>query len=238
VIRLHITVEGQTEQRFVKDILSSHLAERSVFADARPVLTSKDKRAGREYRGGFRRTGAYQAAKKDICAWMKADRNADARFTTMFDLYALPVDFPGHADAASEADPYRRTAVLEAALQADIRRELDDPRFIPYIQLHEFEALILADPQRLDWEYLEHDAQIARIVAMVAREGGNPELIDDGEMTAPSKRIIAEIPEYDGQKATSGPLIAAKIGLPTLRVKCTHFAEWLHRLEGLADANP
>jgi hypothetical protein len=57
-------------------------------------------------------------------------------------------------------------------------------------------------------------------------------------ITAPSKRIIAEIPEYDGQKATSGPLIAGRIGLPTLREKCAHFAEWLHRLEGLADANP
>jgi uncharacterized protein CbrC (UPF0167 family) len=238
MIRLHVTVEGQTEQRFVKDVLSSHLAERSVFADARLVLTSKDKRAGREYRGGFRRTGAYEAAKKDICDWMKADRNADARFTTMFDLYALPDDFPWHAEAARESDPYRRTAALETAFQEDIRRELNDPRFIPYIQLHEFEALILAAPQKLDWEYMEHDAQIARIVAMVASEGGNPELIDDGESTAPSKRIIAEIPEYDGNKATSGPLIAGKIGLPKLRANCAHFAEWLQRLEGLAGANP
>lgn len=24
----------------------------------------------------------------------------------------------------------------------------------PYIQLHEFEALILADPKKLDWEYM------------------------------------------------------------------------------------
>jgi len=238
MIRLHVTVEGQTEQRFVKDVLSVHLAERWVIVDARPVLTSKDKRAGREYRGGFRRTGAYQAAKKDICAWMKEDRNADARFTTMFDLYALPDDFPGHADAAGEADPYRRTAALEAALQADICQELDDPRFIPYIQLHEFEALILADPRQLDSEYMEHAVQIERIVKMVAREGGNPELIDDGETTAPSKRIIAEIPEYDGNKATSGPLVAGKIGLPTLRQKCAHFAEWLKRLEGLGRAHP
>lgn len=237
MIRLHVTVEGQTEQRFVKDVLCSHLAEHSVLADARPVLTSKDKRARTEYRGGFRRTGAYETARKDICAWMKADRNADARFTTMFDLYALPEDFPGYAEAAREADPYRRTAMLEAALQNDIRLALDDPRFIPYIQLHEFEALILADPSKLDWEYMEHAPQIQRIVAMVAREGGNPELIDDGETTAPSKRIIAEIPEYDGSKATSGPLIAGKIGLPTLRQKCAHFAEWMQRLEGLAYAH-
>jgi len=233
MIRLHITVEGQTEQRFVKDVLCPHLADYAVIADARPVLTSKDRRTGTEYRGGFRRTGAYATVKRDICAWMKADQSADARFTTMFDLYALPNDFPGHAEAAREADPYQRTALLETALQADIKRDLDDPRFIPYVQLHEFEALIFAAPEQLDWEYMEHDTQIQRLVMMVAREGGNPELIDDGEATAPSKRIIAEIPEYDGSKATVGPLIVGKIGIPKLRGKCTHFAAWLRRLEEL-----
>lgn len=237
MIRLHVTVEGATEQRFLKEVLCPHLAQHSVYADGRAVLTSKDKRAGIEYRGGFRRTGAYETAKKDICAWMKADRNADARFSTMFDLYSLPEGFPGYTDAAGQPDPYCRTAILEAALRDDIRQALDDPRFIPYIQLHEFEALILADPQQLDWEYMEHDQQIQRIAAMVVDEGGNPELIDDGEMTAPSKRIIAQIPEYAGNKATSGPLVAGKIGLPKLRQKCAHFAEWIQRLEGLAHAS-
>jgi len=233
MIRLHLTVEGQTEQNFVKGVLLPHLAHRSVFADARAVLTSKDKHNGREYRGGFRRTAAYATVKKDLCAWMKEDQKADARFTTMFDLYALPSDFPGHAEASREPDPYRRVALLEAALQADLMNELDDQRFFPYIQLHEFEALILADPQQLDWEYLEHEAQIARLVEMVAREGGNPELIDDGAATAPSKRIIAELPEYEGNKATAGALITSKIGVSTLRRKCTHFGEWLQRLEKL-----
>lgn len=53
MIRLHVTVEGATEQRFLKDVLAPHLAQHSVFADARLVLTSKDKRAGIEYRGDF-----------------------------------------------------------------------------------------------------------------------------------------------------------------------------------------
>lgn len=233
MIRLHVTVEGQTEQNFVKTVLAPHLAQSSVFADARAILTSKDKHNGREYRGGFRRTAAYATVKKDLCTWMKEDQKADARFTTMFDLYALPSDFPGHAEAYREPDPYRRVAVLEAALQADIRKEFDDKRFFPYIQLHEFEALILADPRQLDWEYLEHEAQIGRIVEMVAREGGNPELIDDGAATSPSKRIIAELPEYEGNKATAGALITSKIGVSTLRQKCTHFGEWLQRLEKL-----
>jgi len=236
-VRLHITAEGQTEERFVKDVLAPYLGEQGVWADARCVLTSKNKRAGAEYRGGFRRHSAYLTVKADICAWMKEDRHPDVRFTTMFDLYALPTDFPGHAAAAAEQKPYEKVRLLEESLCQDIRGELDDTRFIPYIQLHEFEALLFADPQRLDWEFLEHAAPIQRLVAMVAAEGGNPELIDDGDTTAPSKRIAAEIPEYAGSKATSGPLVAGKIGMNVLRNKCRHFREWLDMLIALGAAS-
>lgn len=235
-VRLHITAEGQTEERFVKNILAPYLGERGMWADARCVLTSRDKRAGILHRGGFRRQSPYQTVKKDISTWMKEDQHPDVRFTTMLDLYALPDDFPGYADSQREADPYRRVSVLEEALGTDINRELNDTRFIPYIQLHEFEALILADPRQLDWEFLEHDAPIQRLVDMVAREGGNPELIDDGASTAPSKRIIAEIPEYAGSKATSGPLVVGKIGVPTLLENCRHFAQWIERLLRLVSA--
>jgi hypothetical protein len=232
-VRLHVTAEGQTEERFVKGVLAPYLGERGIWADARCVLTSKDKRAGVAYRGGFRRRSAYRTVKADICAWMKEDRQPDVRFAVMFDLYALPDDFPGSATAVSERDPYRQAEILQSALKEDICGELNDQRFIPYIQLHEFEALILADAQQLDWEFLEHEAPIQRQIEMVVAEGGNPELIDDGETTAPSKRIIAEIPEYEGSKAISGPLVAAKIGMSTLRTRCRHFREWVDTLNAM-----
>lgn len=192
-LRLHITAEGQTEERFVKEVLAPHLGEHGVWADARCVLTSKEKRAGVEYRGGFRRSTPYRTVKADICAWMKEDQGSDAFFTTMFDLYALPNDFPGYAQASRESDPYDRVSHLENALQEDITNELNDRRFVPYVQLHEFEALVLADPQKLDCEFLEHGKPIRRLVEMLSEVGGNPELIDDGEETAPSKRIVSEI---------------------------------------------
>ena len=50
-IRLHITAEGQTEERFVKEILAPFLGEKNVWADARCALTSKNNRLGTEYRG-------------------------------------------------------------------------------------------------------------------------------------------------------------------------------------------
>ncbi len=43
-IRLHITAEGQTEERFVKDVLAPYLGERGVWVDARCVLTGRNNR--------------------------------------------------------------------------------------------------------------------------------------------------------------------------------------------------
>ena len=221
-IRLHVTAEGQTEQAFVKLILSCHLADSNIIADSRSVLTSKDNKASKEYRGGLI---SYSKAKADIQTWMKEDNHPECRFTTMFDLYALPDDFPGYANAKRLADPYEKVKILEEALDKDI----NDHRFIPYIQLHEFEALILADPHQLDWEYLEHNGPIGRLVKMV--ENQNPELINDSPETAPSKRILKEIPEYD--KVTSGVSVVGKIGIPMLRRKCAHFDTWITTLEKL-----
>lgn len=226
-VRLHFIVEGQTEEAFVNRLLVPYLASCSVWGKARCVMTSRKR--GVKYRGGG---DSYTRAKSDIVLWMKEDQNADAFFTTMFDLYALPNDFPGFDTASRITDPHKRVAALETALCQDVA----DRRFIPHIQLHEFEALLLADPQKLDWEYLEHDEPIARLVKMVSGFS-SPELIDDGEGTAPSKRIISEIPEYAGMKVSVGPLVAEKIGLPCLRARCKHFDEWLTKLAALAQVN-
>jgi hypothetical protein len=221
VIRLHITAEGQTEQSFVKNVLAGHLANFNVFADARCVLTSKDKRAAVKFRGGLL---SYQKAKKDILTWLREDDHSECRFTTMFDLYALPDDFPKYEEAKKKS-PYNQVDLLEEAMRDDIA----DRRFIPYIQLHEFEALILASPQQLDWEYLEHEKPIEELVRMMVNE--NPELIDGGLETAPSKRILKKIPEYD--KVTAGVSVAKHIGLEALREKCRHFNKWITGLEEL-----
>jgi len=62
----------------------------------------------------------------------------------MIDFYALPSDFPNCDACAHLRDPYQRVACVEKALADDIKYH----RFIPYIQLHEFEALIFADPSK------------------------------------------------------------------------------------------
>ncbi len=215
IIRLHLIVEGQTEETFVNTVLRPHLANFMVMADAHMVTTNRQ--FGRRGRGGI---SSYMQIKQDLEQWIKQDKQNDVRFTTMIDLYALPGNFPGYDESRHISDAYDRVQALENAFGEDIK----DYRFVPYIQLHEFEALVLADPQKLDWEFLDHERQIKNLVLLVANQ--NPELIDDGEETAPSKRIGGEIPEYEGRKASTGPIVVGKIGLETLRQRCMHFGEW------------
>lgn len=228
MIRLHMVVEGQTEEAFVNQLLVEHLSACRVFADARRVEVSRDPRLRRVYRGGL---FDYARARRDLVRWMKQDDHPEVHFTTMFDLYALPENFPAYEEARLTGDPYHRIAVLEEALGSDIRH----PRFIPYIQLHEFEALIFSDPSKLSDVFIGREKAIGEL-RRTAEAYGCPELIDDGESTAPSKRIIREIPEYEALKASAGPLVARAVGLCTLRAKCPHFAEWLGKLERLAGA--
>lgn len=222
--RLNVLAEGQTEEAFVNDVLAPHLAEFDVVACVRCVTTRRDRRRpDLVHRGGL---PDYGKARRDLQRWLAED--GAAAFTTMFDLYALPNDFPGFEDARRLVDPYARVRALESAMADDIGSR----RLIPYIQLHEFEALLLSDPQKLDWEYVEHPRPIARLVELA---GGyeSPELIDDGPDTAPSKRIIAEIPEYAFQKASVGPQIARQIGIVRMRERCPHFSRWVRQMESL-----
>lgn len=218
MIELCIVVEGETEEGFVRDVLAPHLRGHGVETKASRVGPPGHK-------GGVR---SFQRLKKQLGNWMCSDTRDCLRFSNMIDLYKLPSDFPGFAEARNCEDPRTRVKQLEAAL----KEALNDLRFIPYIQLHEFEALLLANPARFADAFLEDKERVPDLVD-IARLKPSPELIDDGETTAPSKRIIKLLPRYEKLKSVAGPLIAEAIGLATIREKCQHFGEWLDRLETL-----
>ncbi|MDI6795239.1 MAG: DUF4276 family protein, partial [bacterium] len=109
-----------------------------------------------------------------------------------------------------------------------------DGRFVPYIQLHEYEAYLFSDPTWFGYFYNHHVREIAALKA-IADSHKTPELIDDKPHSAPSKRIIAELPDYEGAKSAVGLQVAELIGLNVIQDKCPHFAEWLSRLEKLGE---
>ena len=219
-IRLLMSVEGQTEQAFVRAAIAPHLAGHGVDASARLLFTNR-KLGGR---GGVMR---YPQVRRDLERLFKQHRGADVRFTSMIDLYALPDDFPGFSAALTIHDPVARVQSLEAALAAD----LGDERFIPFIQLHEFEALLFCDLTQLAQRIDRSDYGIRALEQEVA--GLQPKYINDGEATAPSKRIIRHVPIYERSKPRLGATAAAAIGLPAIRRGCPHFNAWITLLEGL-----
>jgi len=222
LIRLHAIVEGQTEETFVNDVLCQHLGQFDISTDARCVVTSRR----RGSRGGL---SSYAQVKRDVVLSSKQDPNPDSFFTTMFDLYRLPSDFPAYEGGKLLGDPYARVKMLEGAFGQDIGR----PRFVPYIQLHEFEALVLVDPDQLLTQFPASAKEVEQLSDEVS-SFACPELIDEGGTTAPSKRIIRLIPEYEGRKPSVGPLVAGAIGIRKLKESCPHFSEWLGKLESLA----
>jgi uncharacterized protein DUF4276 len=218
LVRLHVVVEGQTEEAFMRDILAPILGERAIFADVHCVTTGR--KHSETYRGGLVR---YHHLRRDLTLWMRQDQRPESWFTTMVDLYRLPSDFPGLQESRAIADPIARVKFLESRLASDLNHH----RFTPYIQLHEFEALLFSDPKIFSVAFPENTDAIAELVS-IRRAAISPEHIDDGVETSPSRRICAVLPQY--AKASSGPIIARAIGLNRICQECTHFNSWVQRL--------
>jgi hypothetical protein len=223
--RLYLFVEGQTEQTFATNVLRPHLANVEVYMQA-AILIAHAKKKGIVHRGGGRK---YIPMKNDILKFLAQEKGQDVFFTTMIDLYAIHTEFPGLDEAEKlRHAPYKRVEALERAFAEDI----DDLRFIPYIQLHEYETYLFSDPTYFLNFYNHHEQAISALKA-IADSYATPELINDRPHSAPSERIIAELPDYKGAKSVVGPQVAELIGLDVIRRKCPHFKAWLSRLEQL-----
>ncbi len=224
---LQIIVEGKSEETFVKDVLEKHFSSLGIYVSARKVTTGWDRINNKPAKGGG---SGYIKLKNDIFNWIKSDKGrANTYYTTFIDLYAFPKDSgsPYSLQIQNIVDPYTKIQELETAIAKDI----DHPSFIPYVQLHEFETLLMVEPDRL--LVLFPDAQKGILNLKQEIGSKNPEEINESPKTAPSKRIIKFIPEYEFQKAEVGPMITEDIGLNALRQRCPHFSEWITKLENI-----
>ncbi|HEV7223167.1 MAG TPA: DUF4276 family protein [Pirellulales bacterium] len=230
MIRLYFYVEGQTEQAYVDRVLKEHLARFGVMVEG-AILVSTGKRRGVVHRGGGRR---YAPMKTDLQRLLRQHRTSDVRFTTMIDLYALYSDFPGTGEANKLRHiPRQRVQMLENAFSQDI----GDLRLIPHIQLHEFETILFCDPDAFAFYYEDCSKKIDAL-KQIAAAVDTPEQINDGQHTAPSKRIAGLFPDYSAAKPDAPSVISEAIDLRAVREKCSYFNEWLSRLEQLSQSPP
>ena len=216
--RIFVVTEGQSETNFVNRVLSPYFLPYGKIFIPTTVLTKADERKGKMHKGGM---SSYEKARTTIKKDLTYTGSPDVFVTTMFDFYRLPFDTPGYNEAQKIAEPYKKIAFLEQKM-LDYEKLANQTVFHPYIQLHEFEALLFSDISLLGDEYFEYDVQPLK--DCIAQKK-NPELINDGAETAPSKRILNCIPDYD--KVTVGVSVLEKIGITALCSKCPHFSEWI-----------
>jgi len=218
MMRTYLLVEGQTEEAFVREVLAPHFERHRLYLTPIIVGTSPG------HKGGVVSYAKIKPQIQRIC-----QHDAGAYVSTLFDLYALPTDFPGKTAPLypAQGSGRQKAEFLEACMAKDIAK----PNFIPNLLVHEFEALLFVQPDKFS-EWTNNRVALQRLLAD-AQAHDTPEDINESPQTAPSKRILAAMPGY--QKTFHGPLIAAEIGLDALRAACPHFHTFLEKLEALVE---
>ena len=217
-VEVYAIVEGPTEAKFIKEVLAPYLGTKHVFISG--IIASKPGQKGGDIR--------FDRFKKDIGRQLK--QRADIYVTQFIDFYGIH-EWPDYADIRKIAQHAIKAEAFCATTLAAIQRcfpEHDaERRFIPYVCMHEFEALLFSDTATLATHLGVDPKQTESIV----KSCGEPERINNSSETAPSKRIKNLNARYG--KTSTGITIAQAIGIEIMREQCPLFDAWLTKLENL-----
>ena len=220
MIRIHIICEGQTEELFVNSLLKQPFSKKRF--DLRPSLVGKPGHKG----GNIK----FERLFFDIRNRLLSDPTGYC--TTFFDYYGLPNDFPGKGITNRNDPIVKKSKTLHKEVEKIIEGKLGNDvvrRFIPYVQMHEFEGLLFSDPKKFAASIERRD--LNEYFQSIKNQFSSPEEINDDSETAPSKRIEYRIKDYE--KPLMGCIAALGIGLNTIRKECKLFDSWLNKLESL-----
>ncbi len=216
--RIIIVCEGQTEQSFCNDVLQSHFNKLDIFIE-NPTT--------KKIHGGIVN---WAALKRQIERHLLQDSNVIV--TTLIDYYGVHQhhEYPLWVRANKLVDKNERMTLIENAMLSDVDSELRR-RFIPYIQLHEFEGLLFFDIEVFNQNFNQNEFSNYAYIEKTISENPNPELINNHPSTAASKRLQECIKGYD--KPIYGFALAECIGLTIIRAKCPRFNDWITKLESI-----
>jgi hypothetical protein len=214
-----VLVEGATEQRFVKQVLGPYMADRRVYMTS--IILSKPGQKGGDVK--------FARARNDIEKHLKQRR--DTWITLLIDYYGIREDWPGYKASKLHTDHKRKAQIMYDDTAKEVQHlfpgQNPATHFIPYVSMHETEALYFSDPAFLADMLGVSQKKVDKILS----ECGEPEKINDNNQTAPSKRLEALSEQF--KKTSTGIMIAAEIGIPKMRTACPLFDAWLSKLESL-----
>ncbi len=214
MINIYVYCEGQTEESFVKNSLMSYFMQKNILLY--PIICRTKEGPNGIFKGGL--TDYNKAVKeiKRLCT-----QHPNEKVTSFVDYYGLhnipKINY-------ESKDKYQLILSIEQKFYEDVNSR----NFIPYISLHEFESLLFSKPE--EFVYLKPSA-VLKFQSILSEFDNNPEMINSGIETAPSKRILKEIDNYS--KVLDGNTIAKRSTLSEIRSKCKHFNEWITSLENV-----
>ena len=226
--RALILVEGQTEERFVKDMVAPIFLEKKLIVSP-TILNTKVVAGGANFKGRLTNVRNFTI---DLNNLLRG--SGGALVTTMLDFYGLPDDFPGMNDLPQQSSDMNKLHIsrathVERAISAAFN---SPPNLLPFLSLHELEAWLFASETAAP-DFLHFDATSKAEFRQICNRHLSPEEINSGIASAPSKRVIKLFPQY--RKNIYGPKILSRIGIPAIRAKCPHFNQWFSRLEAYAE---
>jgi len=211
---IYIIVEGVSEEEFVNNSIRPYLQTKEIH-DVRAIKLQTSP----GHKGGDLKYARYKLNVENL---LKAE--TDILVTSLIDFYKLKTDFPKYAEAQSISNVESRIAYIEAACKENI----NNIRFIPYIQLHEFEGLLFSDTKGFNVLFPHLTAVQKNEILKIIDAHPNPELINEGSETAPSKRLERLIPGYE--KPLFGPMLALENGIESMLQKCPRFNAWINSI--------
>ena len=212
--RLIIVCEGQTEQSFCQNVLSPYFLSKGIVVEAPTIKHSH---------GGI---VPWETLKHQLVEHL---HEGDAVVTMLIDFYRIKdsYQFPGWEEAKTIKDSQNKMNDLFQDMLNDMPEDLKS-RFVPYIQLHEFEGLLFSDISAFRNNFMPAECDFDAI-QLAIDEFENPEDINNKPETAPSSRLMSAIVGYD--KVLYGTILAEETGLGTIRNKCPLFNSWIERIE-------
>lgn len=211
-MRIGVICEGQTERAFVAQCLAPYLRERASVEVVGVVLSAPFGKG----RGGNVSVPRVARFARMVCC--------------QFDRVTTLVDWYGFKQASGMT-----CREIEAAISRDpllLASGITERVFRPYVQRHEFEALLLSDPEAFrGLAVLDECDKAVDELKRVRSSFASPEDINHGTETAPSKRILRAFGGVGYSKTEFGVVVASRIGIPRIRAECPRFNRWVTMLE-------
>lgn len=213
--RVIVICEGPTEQQFSSNVLKPWFLQRNIEIQS-PLI----KKSG----GGI---VPWETLKKQIETHLKHDTSAFV--TLLIDYYGIPAGYhyPEWARSLEEADKIQRMRILENGMLEAIPESIRS-RFIPYLQLHEFEGILFSNVDVFLRTFKKDEFTDLPSFRRIFDQYPNPEDINDRLESAPSRRLANHIKGYN--KIIYGSLLAEEIGIETIISKCPGFNDWIGKI--------